>query len=348
MSLRILVIRRDNIGDLVCTTPLLAALRARHPDAHIAALVNSYNAGVLEGNPDIDAIHSYTKLKHRGEGESWWSVLVHRYRMIAALRRAGFDYVLLGKSTFDRHGLALARQVRPRHIVGIPPDAGQRAAGITDPVAPAPFAQGHEVEAIMKLGAPLGVDTAPGPARVFASPARVAEWRGRFPALAQPGAKPWIALHISARHPRRLWAVERFIELARTLARDGAGIVLAWAPGGSDDPRHPGDDERAARIATGVGPGVPLIPAKTTTLADLIAVLSLSRGFIGADGGAMHIAAGLGLPVVALFEDLPDKKRHWHPWHVPYEIVSSGPDDVAGVTVGQVAQAWARVSSRPK
>ena len=62
----------------------------------------------------------------------------------------------------------------------------------------------------------------------------------------------------------------------------------------------------------------------------------------------MHIAAGLALPVVALFEDMPDKIRHWHPWHVPYEIVSSGPDDVAGVTVDQVAQAWARVSSRPK
>ena len=346
MSLRILVIRRDNIGDLVCTTPLLTALRARHPDAHLAALVNSYNVGVLEGNPDLDAIHSYTKLKHRADGESWWSVLVHRYRMIAALRRASFDYVLLGKSTFDHHGLALARQVRPRHIVGIPPDAGQSAGGITHPVAPAPFAQGHEVEAIMKLGAPLGVDTPPGPARVYASPARVAEWRNRFPALAQP--KPWIALHISARQSRRLWAVERFVELARALARGGAGIVLAWAPGGSDDPRHPGDDERAARIATRVGPEVPLIPAKTASLGDLIAVLSQCRGFIGADGGAMHIAAGLALPVVALFEDMPDKIRHWHPWHVPYEIVSSGPDDVAGVTVDQVAQAWARVSSRPK
>ena len=110
--MRILVIRRDNIGDLVCTTPLLAALRARHPGAHIAALVNSYNAGVLEGNPDVDAIYSYTKLKHRAGGESWWSVLVHRYRMIAALRRAGFDYVLLGKSTFDRHGLALRSEER--------------------------------------------------------------------------------------------------------------------------------------------------------------------------------------------------------------------------------------------
>ena len=34
-----LVVRRDNIGDLVCTTPLIAALRAHYPDAWIAALV---------------------------------------------------------------------------------------------------------------------------------------------------------------------------------------------------------------------------------------------------------------------------------------------------------------------
>ena len=35
---------------------------------------------------------------------------------------------------------------------------------------------------------------------------------------------------------------------------------------------------------------------------------------------------------VLICEDMPDKIRHWHPWHVPYEIVCSGPDDVSGVT----------------
>lgn len=30
---RILILRRDNIGDLACTTPLLEALRARLPRA---------------------------------------------------------------------------------------------------------------------------------------------------------------------------------------------------------------------------------------------------------------------------------------------------------------------------
>lgn len=46
---KILIIRRDNIGDLVCTTPLFSALRQHYPNAHLAARVNSYYAEVLEG-----------------------------------------------------------------------------------------------------------------------------------------------------------------------------------------------------------------------------------------------------------------------------------------------------------
>ena len=91
--MRILVIRRDNIGDLVCTTPLLAALRERYPAAHIAALVNSYNAAVLDGNPHVDEVHRYTKLKHRSPGESAAAIVLARLKMMARLRRqltAGF------------------------------------------------------------------------------------------------------------------------------------------------------------------------------------------------------------------------------------------------------------------
>ena len=83
---RILVIRRDNIGDLVCTTPLIAALRERYPGGHIAALVNTYNEAVLAGNPAVDAVHAYEKGKHRGEARSAVSVYVDRLRLILALR----------------------------------------------------------------------------------------------------------------------------------------------------------------------------------------------------------------------------------------------------------------------
>lgn len=336
--MRILVIRRDNIGDLVCTTPLFAALRARYPQAHIAALVNSYNAAVLAGNPDLDHVHSYTKLKHRLPGESRIGIVLARVRMMARLRREPFDYIILAKAGFDRQGLSLARQLRRRHVVGFA-DAGRTPVAITLPV-PRPDPDLHEVQAVHLLGRALDVNETAGPVRVYPDRQRTEAWRGRLPAL-KDGR--WIAVHISARVPGRVWPVERFISLIKLL---NGGVVLLWSPGAADDPRHPGDDARAAAIGAGVEAGVRLLPAPTESLEDLIAVLSLCSTFIGADGGAMHLAAALGLPVVALDENLPDKHRHWHPWQVPYEMVYPHTGEVADIPAERVAQTWARLSER--
>ena len=65
---RILIIRRDNIGDLACTTPLLEGLRAQLPGAWLGALVTTYNAEVLAGNRALDEVFVYEKLKHRTGG----------------------------------------------------------------------------------------------------------------------------------------------------------------------------------------------------------------------------------------------------------------------------------------
>jgi heptosyltransferase-3 len=329
---RILVVRRDNIGDLVCTTPLLAALRSRYPQAHIAALVNSYNAAVLDGNPDVDAVHVYTKLKHRLPGQSRLGILAARLRMLGQLRREAFDYVVLAKAGFDRQGLSLARQLRRREVVGFV-DAGAAPSAITRPIPPIDYDAFHEVEVMARLGQALDAPDGLGPLRVHANKERVDAWRARIPELSD--GRAWIALHISARQASRVWGADRWIELARNLAAiQGVGLVLLWSPGGSDDPRHPGDDAKAAAIQRALS----ITPARTETLADLIAVLSLCHAFIGPDGGAMHVAAGLGLPMVAVFENLESKKRRWHPWRVPYELVA--PD----VTIEQVMDAWQRVS----
>lgn len=320
--MRILVIRRDNIGDLVCATPLFAALRKRHPHAHIAALVNTYNAGVLTGNPDVDAVHVYTKLKHRDD--SLLGALSARLRLLRELQTPPFDYVLLAKAGFDRHGHTLASRIKPRSTIGFGP--GDRVDERL-----------HEVEVLMKLAANLGVDEAPGPLRVYPQAERVAYWRGRLP------KEKCVAVHISAREPGRVWPAEKFISLIQGIGRP---VALLWSPGAADDPRHPGDDERAAAIATRTGPAVRLVPAKTETLEDLVAVLSLCGAFIGPDGGAMHLATAVGLPVVALFENLPYKKRHWYPWQVPHEMVSPEARDVDGIEVAQVLGAWRRLSAR--
>jgi ADP-heptose:LPS heptosyltransferase len=332
--MRILVIRRDNIGDLVCTTPLLAALRGRYPHAHVAALVNSYNAAVLDGNPHLDAVHSYTKLKHRAQGQSRVGILYERLRMLARLRREPYEYVVLAKSSFDRQGLSLARQLKHRHVVGFLPPGQAAMRGITRGVA-APDPGMHEVQFLQCLGEKLDVRDAPGPTRVYPRAERVDKWRAR---LAGGG---WTAVHISAREPGRRWPVARWVDLIGRLGPD-ARVALMWAPGAQSDPRHPGDDEIAAAILQQVkAVGVP-----TQELADLIAALSLCDRFVGVDGGAMHLAAALGLPTVALFENVADKQRHWHPWQVTHELIAPRTRDIADISVEAVILALQRLAAR--
>jgi ADP-heptose:LPS heptosyltransferase len=345
---RILVIRRDNIGDLVCTTPLIAALRERYPAAFLAALVNSYNAGVLDGNPDLNAVYTYTKLKHREAAQSWSSAVVSRVRLLAALRRKRFDTAVLAKSGFDLHGLQLARIVSARHVVGFSRPGGRPVWGITLPVPPAPADELHEVDVLMRLARALGVDTPPGPLRAFPSSAGVAAWQTRLAAQGWQKELQWVGLHISAREPSRRWPAERFVELIDRLGTgQERGFLLLWAPGTADDSRHPGDDAKAATILGAVRHGIPVLPAPTARLEDLTASLSLCQAFIGADGGAMHLAAALRLPIVALFENLPYKWRHWHPWQVPYELVAPRTRDVADITVDRVVEAWGRLALTP-
>ncbi|WP_372585296.1 glycosyltransferase family 9 protein, partial [Pantoea ananatis] len=52
----ILVIRRDNIGDMVCTTPLLEGIKTAFPEAKLTLLVNKVAQDVILHNPHVDAL----------------------------------------------------------------------------------------------------------------------------------------------------------------------------------------------------------------------------------------------------------------------------------------------------
>lgn len=314
---RILVVRRDNIGDLVCTTPLFAALRQAFPDAHLAALVNSYNGPVLTGNPALDAVHPYLKLKHREAGTTRRRALLDRLKLIATLRRSRFDLAILARAGFDRHGLNFLRWLGIPHVIGYGP--GDAPWGLTMPLVPPDNETLHEVEAVQGLLRPLGIPAVPGPLQLYPDPIRREALRHRF-----GGGLPLVAVHISAREPDRRLSPEKWRAVLEGLdaALPGYRPVLFWSPGAGDDPRHPGDDALAARLlAETVGLGV--VPAPTAALPELMDGLAACNLFIGADGGAMHVAAGVGLPTVALFENSPYKLRHWHPWKIPHRIVAS-------------------------
>ena len=105
---KFLIIRRDNIGDLVCTTPLSSALREHFPDARIDALVTSYNKAVLDNNPEIDHVFWYSKAKHQAGWKDKLSAYWQQLLLIAQLRRMKFDCAILASSCFQPRALQLA------------------------------------------------------------------------------------------------------------------------------------------------------------------------------------------------------------------------------------------------
>ena len=299
---RFLILRRDNVGDLVCTTPLIDGLRAAHPKAWIGALVNTYNAEVLARNPALDAVHAYEKLKHRRG--SVLSNLLERMRLGSLLRSYALDGVLVPSAS--EQSLRLARSLKAKRVI-------TELSGV------------HEVERTFSLGASLGVQGTPGPMRVFPDAAAVEKLRARI-------GDNFVAVHISARRPAQRWPLERYQALLNELTRTSR-VLLLWAPGSASHPRHPGDDEAANRVAAPQN----LVKLPTPDLATLIAALSLAKLVICPDGGAMHLAAALGKPVVALFGDSPVER--WRPWGVQHRVLQPESHNLADLGVAPVLAA---------
>ena len=352
MSRRILLLRRENIGDLILTTPLLHALRVHLPAAYLVALVNSYNAPVLAGNADLDQVFVYTKGKHAGSFMEAIGARVAQARLLWRLRAMRFDDVVLAEPTYTPRNIRTASFIlgnplfpgrRPgTRIIGFEHDDGQ-SAGLDVIASKADMDGLHMAQIIMRLAKPFGIVEAPEPAMRC----RVAG--GARAALADTD-KLIIALHISARKPSQRWTVEQFAELARRLhAAYRVRFRVFWSPGDEHNLLHPGDDQKAQALQRNLQTSEQSEPpmdaefVPTQHLPDLIAAMANVDLVVCADGGAMHIAAGLTKPIVALFGD-SDPVR-WRPWGVLNRVLQAPSREAADITVTQVLAAVAEIAT---
>ena len=322
-SPRILVIRRDNIGDLVCTTPLIRALRNQLPESYIAVLVTRYNLAVMDGNSDIDALFSYTKGKHLEHGESRVGILWDRLVTIWKLRREKFDWILLPGGP-QRSSLRFAKWIGAERV--LVRDAEDAAGGP------------HHVEQCCHQLVRMGLRFEAPEARLKPNPIRTAKILSGLPRDWNNHPGPVIALHLSSRKPSQRWPGDRFASLARAIHEHlGARFLLLWSPGAATDPRHPGDDEKAAEVLARIA-GLPVHPVTTKGLEDLIAALPLCDAMICSDGGAMHLAAALGKPMLCLFGD--SDPEHWGPWKTPHTTLQKPSREVTDLSVEEVTDAF--------
>ena len=331
---KILIVRRDNIGDLICTLPLISAIRQLNPAARIDILVNSYCAPVVMGNPDLDHVYIYTKAKHKDSGESALGVYWRRLLLTLQLRRAKYDWLVLANVSCQPRPLRWAKQVGAKRIVGFVEAGCKGAETITDPI-PLVRGQGkHEVEYLLALLQPFGNVEQVSAARI-APDAKLQQQASATLASACGLGKSIVGINLSARLPSQQWPAENFIELIGLL-KDRYHCVLFWAPGSASNAGHPGDDEKAVQVAASFTQDV-VTCMPTQQLGELIAAISCVDLLVTADGGALHISAACGKPEVAMFGD--SDSTQWYPWRVPYKLLHPASRDVRSIGAAEVAAA---------
>lgn len=269
------------VGDAVMASAALEKLRRAFVGSHITLMVRPWVAPIHENSPDID------DLWVEDDARSTASFL----RAARRVRDGGFDMGIALPNSF-RSALLMALGRVP-HRIGY--DTARRGFLLTRKVAIDPkSAKEHQVHYYLKLIDWL-TEQKPEPPVVRLVPSDEARanvgamlrergWDdGRMRVAMAPGSINSMA---------KRWLPERFAAVANRLhAELGARVFLLGSKGEKAD---------VAKVASQCGEGVVDLSGELG-LADAIALTERMHAFIGNDAGAMHVAAALGLPVVAIF-----------------------------------------------
>lgn len=316
---RILVIRIDFLGDMVCTTAFLHALKRKWPEAEIHVLASKYNRAVLERNPDVAAVHTYVYSKQceRNDRPGRFIAMIDRLKLVMRLRRLAFDLVIVPNGGMHKNSVRFARQLRGKatrwHDAATEFDDRKPEHAANRPMR-------HEALsgfALMPELAPVAAESLR--LRLFPDPALKAQWEFGL----APKRRPRVGLFVSNKAESRRWDARKWRELADALAARVDVVIF----------RDPGDDRM---LESSVASAARVI--SPPTVPDLIAATSVLDLVISADSAPVHFASALGVPVVAMFEDRPEKYLRWHPLGVPHMLLHAGPK-VDDISVAQVADA---------
>ncbi len=330
----ILVIRRDNIGDMVCTTPLLEGIKKVFPEAKLTLLVNKVAQDVVLNNPHIDSLHVYKKAKHRSKNESAMGVYWHRLKIFWMLRQTRFDAVVLANPVPCRYSLRLARLAGATNIIG----AGQPNQGFTRSFSSADFSGNHQVEHTYSYLSSLTAHLPDvPPVRVYLTKSEREEAESRVHALFPVEGQTY-GVHISSRCAKRRWAIDNYAAFIHHLLKDEkARVLLFWSPQGALGPEDMGDNARAEKLLQLVNSSR-IAAYPTGSVRDLMAGFHCCDQILCSDGGQMHIAAGLHKKQVVFFGDTD--ALGWHPWSGEYKILQSPSGESNDFTPEYVIHAW--------
>ena len=344
--MKVLVLKRDKIGDMLLTTPLLARLKEALPQAETHLLANDYNAWVAAGNPHVDRLWVYRRVRHGGRpslGAAWDWLWQRR-----ALRRERFDWVIVANGDESPRAIRRGLSLRGARTVARCADA-EMYPGLTDPLPP--DAASHEMDRLLALLAPLGISAEASVLPSYDLPQAAAGFAKRWLAERGLGAGGYVVLGLGARRPKKQPSTAQVLNWSAHFKRQwGLDTVFMWTPGRSGDPLYPGDDEVAQPVLDAVARGeAPQVHPFRGPIPEALGLIWSARTSLFPDSGLMHFAAASPGGVLGFFAetDVSPAPAQWAPrgrrtaWLEAAKSVSDLPDALVYESVGSLLAASA-------
>ena len=292
--LRILVVRLSAMGDVVHGIPAIAALRRERPNLKIGWLVEQRWMELLcahpperlqprsELKPLVDWLHA-TDFREWRKGLSTaatWGDMRGCMREVRAMKY----HIALDLQGAIRSAMA-ARLSGAKSRVGAAAPREAPARKFYTTLVPT---QGvHVVEHALSLASAMAGEKLTYEPPVFPRDPATEAWADRF--CSSIGFRPLAIVNPGAGWGAKCWPAESYGAVAKALEGRGIAVILNVGPG----EEHLAE---AVRAASGCGSR-----AMSCSVGELIALSRRASLFVGGDTGPMHLAAALGVPVVALF-----------------------------------------------
>jgi lipopolysaccharide heptosyltransferase I len=273
---RILFIKTSSLGDVIHHMPAVTDARRSRQNAHLAWVVEEAFAPLVRLHPAVDEVIAVAQRRWRKAAlapRTWREMAA----FIGALRRHEYDAVIDSQGLFFKSAL-LARVARgERH--------GYDAASIRERAASSLYNVRHRIGRALHAVARNRLLT--GAALDYAPDAAIDFGLERHK-LANPQFPYGVLLHGTARAHKE-WPLAAWVALGRALAERRHRLILPWG--------STAEWQRSGQIAEAASSTVPQ-RQELDTIARMIAGASF---VIGVDTGLLHLAAALGVPLVAIF-----------------------------------------------
>lgn len=283
-SPHILIIRRRYLGDLVLLGSVLRNLLLHWPGARITLLAEPAYAPIATLNPDVAEILTFPRR------------LAQWPRLLGRLRRAKFTHVLDFDNTDKTAWLTrwTGAKVRATYDRETNPFRHRWIYTHAAAVSNAAYTSQHITETYLALPAAIGVPIVSREVRLVSAPADLAfaEKLTGGPRSGAASRSRKVLLHPGSRSRFRLWPADRFAAVCDQM-QDQLGVQVFVVAG-------PAESALVREIRRHAHMHLVAIEQRLST-GQFAALLAQFDLFLCHDSGPMHVAAALGVPVVALF-----------------------------------------------